>query len=237
MTTMARMAAGAVAVIECTQNIPCNPCADACPRGAIKPMADINECPVLDVGRCNGCGLCLARCPGLAIFVVDCSYAPDKALIKLPYEFLPLPAVGETVEALDRNGRCVGTVEVVKIQEFQNKTRVVWIAVPLALAAEVRNIRCAEATMDEAVIVCRCEDVTLAEVRRLIAAGAATTEEIKRACRCGMGPCQGRTCQPLVAGELARATGKQLGEVALPTSRPPAAPVSLGALARGGRHG
>lgn len=90
--------------------------------------------------------------------------------------------------------------------------------------------------MADTTIICRCEDVTLAEVRELIAAGARNTEEIKRACRCGMGPCQGRNCQPLVAQELARANGRPVGEVALPTFRPPTAPISLGALARGERR-
>ena len=91
--------------------------------------------------------------------------------------------------------------------------------------------------MNAEAVVCRCEDVTLAEIRALIAAGAVNLEEIKRACRCGMGPCQGRTCQPLVAQEIARHTGKQVGEVPLPTCRPPGAPITLGALARGDAHG
>lgn len=87
--------------------------------------------------------------------------------------------------------------------------------------------------MSEPVIVCRCEDVTLEEIRALIRQGLVNAEEIKRACRCGMGPCQGRTCMPLVAGEIAKETGKAAGEVSLPVFRPPAAPVTLGELARG----
>lgn len=91
--------------------------------------------------------------------------------------------------------------------------------------------------MSETAVVCRCEDIMLAEIRQSIAAGAKTLEEIKRDCRCGMGPCQGRTCMPLVANEIARQTGKPAGEIALPTFRPPAAPIKLGALARGEDHG
>jgi Fe-S-cluster-containing hydrogenase component 2 len=140
MPSAARLAAGPVAIIECTQNIPCNPCADACARGAIQPLADINECPALDVSRCNGCGLCLAHCPGLAIFVVDYSFSSDRALVKIPYEFLPLPRPGNKVAALNRAGERVGVAEVVKVQEFKNKTAVIWLAVPTDLANEVRNI-------------------------------------------------------------------------------------------------
>jgi bacterioferritin-associated ferredoxin len=90
--------------------------------------------------------------------------------------------------------------------------------------------------MSKNTIVCRCEDITLAEIHKRIAAGDKTMEEIKRSCRCGMGPCQGRTCGPIVAQEIARATGKQVTDVALPTFRPPTAPIKLGTLAGGAKH-
>lgn len=90
--------------------------------------------------------------------------------------------------------------------------------------------------MSESTIICRCEDVTLAEIRNRISKGDQTIEEIKRSCRCGMGPCQGRTCGPIVAQEIARATGQQVGDVALPTFRPPTAPIKLGTLAGGTDH-
>ena len=88
--------------------------------------------------------------------------------------------------------------------------------------------------MSDETIICRCEDIMLSEIRDCIEQGDRTTEEIKRNCRCGMGPCQGRTCMPLVAQELARATGKPLGEITLPTFRQPVAAIQLGALAGGG---
>lgn len=87
------------------------------------------------------------------------------------------------------------------------------------------------------VIVCRCEDVTLEEVREAIAQGATTLEELKRLLRTGMGPCQGRTCRELLAGEIARHLGKPVGEVTPPTFRPPARPVKLGSLSRMLTHG
>jgi bacterioferritin-associated ferredoxin len=80
------------------------------------------------------------------------------------------------------------------------------------------------------VIVCRCEDVTLEEVRKAIAQGATTLDELKRLLRTGMGPCQGRTCRELLARELAAHLGKPVGEIVPPTFRPPAKPVKLGLI-------
>ncbi|MEW6723579.1 MAG: (2Fe-2S)-binding protein [Bacillota bacterium] len=90
--------------------------------------------------------------------------------------------------------------------------------------------------MDDNTIICRCEDVTLGEVRRLLRAGYTTVDEIKRISRCGMGPCQGRTCRQLIAREVAGFTGKSLEEVLMPTFRPPTKPVKLAAVARGEIH-
>jgi NAD(P)H-nitrite reductase large subunit len=86
---------------------------------------------------------------------------------------------------------------------------------------------------DKDVIICRCEDLTREEVRKYIAAGYTTVEEIKRICRLGMGPCQGRTCLQLVAREIAAMTGQDLADIALPRSRPPAKGIKLGALLQG----
>lgn len=135
-----RFAQGPVAIFECFQRIPCNPCADACPRGAIT-VQEINDCPTVDMERCNGCGLCMTQCPGLSIFVIDYTYGKDKALIKIPYEFFPLPQADEWVDALGRQGECIGIGQVIRVQQSPNKTSIIWLSIPQELAMDVRNIR------------------------------------------------------------------------------------------------
>ena len=86
---------------------------------------------------------------------------------------------------------------------------------------------------DKDTIICRCEDLTREDVRKLIAAGYTTLEEIKRISRCGMGPCQGRTCLPLLAREIAAMTGKDLAEILRAKTRPPVKGIKLGTLEKG----
>ena len=47
---------------------------------------------------------------------------------------------------------------------------------------------------DPAVTVCRCEEVTAAEIERVIAHGCPGPNQAKAFTRCGIGPCQGRMC-------------------------------------------
>lgn len=139
-----RLNRGAVAVLECFQNIPCNPCATSCPRDAIQEFVDINDTPAFNEDLCNGCAICVANCPGLAIFVIDETYSLEETLVKLPYEFSPLPAAGDVVVAVNRAGAEIGHARVVRVQNPPafDRTAVIHVAVPKALGHEVRFIKC-----------------------------------------------------------------------------------------------
>ena len=133
---------GGCVVIECPERIPCDPCHTGCPTGAVLPFADINDTPRVDGDKCTGCALCVAKCPGLACFVVDISYGgEDEALIRLPYEMFPRPLAGSSVDCTDRTGRVVagGTVESVR-EPAKDRTAVVSVVVPRGLAGEIRGI-------------------------------------------------------------------------------------------------
>jgi Fe-S-cluster-containing hydrogenase component 2 len=129
-------------VIECPQRIPCNPCATSCPSKAVLPFADINDVPSVDYSKCTGCGLCVAACPGLACFVIDMTFGDGSALIKLPYEMLPLPSAGDEVDCLDRVGAavCRGRVESVT-EPLRDRTKVVAVSVEKKFVPNVRAIR------------------------------------------------------------------------------------------------
>jgi len=79
-------------------------------------------------------------------------------------------------------------------------------------------------------ILCRCEEVTKADIRKAIALGADSANEVKAITRCGMGDCQGRMCGHLVAYCIARETGRPVTDVGLFHPRPPIFPVPVPAL-------
>ena len=107
-------------VIECSQNIPCNPCQDACPVGCIKVGSDITTLPVFDEDtKCIGCGLCVVSCSGQSIFLIDEDKEEGFTHITMPYEFLPFPEKGEKGIALDRSGQSVCDAEVVSVKTSQ----------------------------------------------------------------------------------------------------------------------
>ncbi|HEY9766262.1 MAG TPA: (2Fe-2S)-binding protein [Chroococcales cyanobacterium] len=80
-------------------------------------------------------------------------------------------------------------------------------------------------------IICRCEDLTEEDIRKEIRKGARTLDELKRLTRTGMGPCQGKTCRPMIMRILAEETGLPMQEMVTPTVRQPLVPITLGDLA------
>jgi ferredoxin len=131
---------GKIAIVECVEDIPCDPCVAACPFSAIKMDSLVGK-PELIPEKCSGCGSCIAECPGLAIFVVDFDYSDNDAVVILPYEFVPLPEKGETVAVLDREGKKCGKGEILKVRVHKNQTAAISVIVPKNLAMQVRNVR------------------------------------------------------------------------------------------------
>ncbi len=115
------------AVLECYEDIPCNPCATNCPFHAITIADGLNSQPVLDYDRCTGCGVCISVCPGLAITVVQ--IINDKARFRIPYEFLPVPVPGETWPGVNRRGEVITDGKIVKVTTNKNQDKTVVVTV------------------------------------------------------------------------------------------------------------
>ena len=59
------------------------------------------------------------------------------------------------------------------------------------------------------IVLCRCEDVTLADIEHSVSRGYKDIEEVKRYTGFGTGPCQGKECLAVVAISLpSRPAGK-----------------------------
>lgn len=128
-------------VMECTQNIPCNPCQDACPKGCISIGDNIVSLPaVVENVECINCGMCVASCSGQAIFLVNEDCGDGMAEVTIPYEFLPLPEMGARGIALGRNGREVCEAEIVSVKSIKayDKTSLLTMKVPKSCAMKAR---------------------------------------------------------------------------------------------------
>ena len=84
---------------------------------------------------------------------------------------------------------------------------------------------------DPAVTVCRCEEVTVAEIDRVVAHGCPGPNQAKAFTRCGMGPCQGRMCATVVSEIFAERRRTGVGAVGHYRIRAPIKPLTVGELA------
>ena len=140
-----------VPIFDCLENIPCTPCHDVCPTGAVV-METMNDKPKVIWEKCTGCTLCAQACPGLAITIVYPKFGekrlkgkrPDAEklwLVSIPYEMLPIPKKGEKVRVYDRGHRylCDGEVyTVIKSPRFG--TVLVNVLVPGECAFEAKYV-------------------------------------------------------------------------------------------------
>jgi len=83
---------------------------------------------------------------------------------------------------------------------------------------------------DDDMIICRCEEITLGEIKQAIKDGACDVTGVKRRTRAGMGLCQGRTCEKLIQQIIKEESDKKIDETGTSTSRPPVRPVTFGTL-------
>jgi ferredoxin len=230
-------------VIRCVQQIPCDPCSEACPEKLIG-LESIMALPRFD-GACLGCARCVVRCPGLAINLVCEDYDPTRetALVVLPFELDEAVApAGRRVPTVGFDGEPVGTGTVIGVRERadQDRRKLLLLEVPYADRRKVAgfSIRGPSIPIDDAPpdgdddpIVCRCERVRRSEIVGEIRAGVTDVNQLKALCRVSMGGCGGKTCGELLR-RIYREEGIDLERVVASTSRPLVAEVPLGLFAK-----
>ena len=81
--------------------------------------------------------------------------------------------------------------------------------------------------MDLPVYVCRCEEVTEEEVRKMVRSGVTSVDGIKRATRAGMGLCQSKTCFVNIARIIHEETGIPFEEIEPMRIRIPVRPLKV----------
>jgi len=232
-------------VIRCSQDIPCNPCVEACPvRNITLENGELTGRAQFSGDMCLGCAQCVLACPGLAITLVDERYDPSgkRALVTMPFEFeQDTVAAGDRVTTVDFEGNDLGTGTVVAFRnaDSQNRRLLILVETPFEDRLHAAGIRLfsrdsgteGEVSCDDSsTIICRCERVTKGEVLSLIRAGYRDMNQIKAALRAGMGACGGKTCRDLIL-RLFREEGIDPDEVTLPVERPPLSEVPLGVFA------
>ena len=87
--------------------------------------------------------------------------------------------------------------------------------------------------MGEDILICRCKEVTKAEIIEAIRDGATTIDGVKKRTKAGMGLCQGKTCERLVAKIISEETGISMDEILPATKRIPVRPVNIGVIGGG----
>lgn len=85
---------------------------------------------------------------------------------------------------------------------------------------------------DDQTVICRCEEVTVEQIRQAIIQGMTTPEMVKSITRCGMGPCQSRMCSMALSEIIARETGQMVQEMKPVSIRPPVRNLPIGQVTR-----
>ncbi len=215
-------------LIDCLYGFACNPCAFACPYGAITKSSS-STIPDIDYNLCTGCMKCVSLCPGLAIF----GFNIKKKTLFLPVEF-DMEEKTEVV-LVDNNADeiCEGIID--KVLKKPNLTHVVRIKITHVISDnEMMQIRGFiekgkepkpltlerhEKALDPDVFMCHCDDVRLDDVMNIIGDRKyISVDEVKHTTHLGMGPCRGKRCIPRLRTDL---KSKGIALVGSPTPRAP----------------
>lgn len=238
---------GIYPVFYCNQEIPCNPCTSVCPQEQIETVNNlITQLPFFKgEEECLGCGKCVAVCPGLAVILMDYRKDRDNPLVTFPLELTQEKLEKGTKVTVVSNEKELGEFEVYRsriLPEFP-KTQLITVKLPSEIAKQAVAIKLIKSVYNEPIekyqtsfteddtIVCRCERVSVGEIRKWIRAGVRDFNELKALTRVGMGACGGKTCTPLIE-QIFREEGVPIEKIVPVTKRPLFIEVPMGIFAQ-----
>lgn len=226
---------GIYPVFYCNQEIPCNPCTAVCDQQQIETIDSlITQLPYFKGEKdCLGCGKCVAVCPGLAVVLLDYRNDKEYPLVTFPIELIDSKLEKGQKIIVVSNEKELGEYEVYRsriLKEFP-KTQLITVRIPSEIAKQATAIKLSKSSYDESIemyhksfteddtIVCRCERVSVGEIRKWIRAGVKDFNELKALTKVGMGACGGKTCTPLI-NQIFREEGIPSDEIIEGTKRP-----------------
>ena len=237
---------GIFPVFYCNQEIPCNPCTSVCPNEQIETIDNlITQLPFFkDEKECIGCGKCVAVCPGLAVVLRDYRKEKNNPLITFPLEL--------AAKKLEKGQKVIVVSNEIELGEFEvqrarilkefPKTQLITVKLPSEIAKQavaIKLLRRAysepidlyqKSFTDNNIIVCRCERVSVGEIRKWIRSGVKDFNELKALTKVGMGACGGKTCTPLI-NRIFQEEGISIESVTPGTKRPLFIEVPMGIFA------
>jgi len=237
---------GIFPVFYCNQEIPCNPCTTVCPNEQIETIDDlITQLPYFkDDQECIGCGKCVAVCPGLAVLLKDYRKDKNNPFITFPFELTAKKLEKDQKIIVVSNDQELGEFKVHRtriLKEFP-KTQLITVKLPSEIAKQAVAIKLFESTYsepieiyqkdftDDDIIVCRCERVSVGEIRKWIRSGVKDFNELKALTKVGMGACGGKTCTPLI-NRVFQEEGISIDDITPGTKRPLFIEVPMGIFA------
>ncbi|MCK4780807.1 MAG: (2Fe-2S)-binding protein, partial [Candidatus Lokiarchaeota archaeon] len=237
---------GIYPVFYCNQEIPCNPCTTVCDQQQIETIDDlITQLPYFKGEQdCIGCGKCVAVCPGLAVVLLDYRKDKNNPLVTFPFELTEEKLEKGQEVVVVSNKKELGKFEIQRsriLKEFP-KTQLITIKLPSKIAKQAVAIKqyktkfmettdlYQKSFTDDEIIVCRCERVSVGEIRKWIKSGVRDFNELKALTKVGMGSCGGKTCTPLIE-RIFRQEGVFVDDITPGTRRPLFIEVPMGVFA------